>query len=234
MKRKTKSARKSATVHRVRFPGEGAKYRAARDKLLKAEIELRAHMEEVAAMRRRLPLGGAIPEDYAFDEGGGRVRMSDLFEHGKNTLLVYSFMFGPAMAAPCPMCTSILDSVDGAAPHVAQRASLVVVAKSPIDRIQEFARGRGWRNLRLLSSAGTSYNRDYHGEAADGSQWPMMNVFVRRTGRIHHAHGSELLFLPAPRGMDSRHVDMVWPLWNLLDLTPEGRGTSWYPKLRYE
>src|SRR5437867_6566560 len=150
MKRKTKSARKSATVHRVRFPGEGAKYRAARDKLLKAEIELRAHVEEVAAMRRRLPLGGAIPEDYAFDEGGGRVRMSDLFEHGKNTLLVYSFMFGPAMAAPCPMCTSILDSVDGAAPHVAQRASLVVVAKSPIDRIRGLARGRGWRNLRLL------------------------------------------------------------------------------------
>jgi predicted dithiol-disulfide oxidoreductase (DUF899 family) len=229
-----RTPKKAKTLHETRFPGEDAKYRTARDKLLKAEIELRARVEEVAALRRRLPLGGEIPEDYAFDEGGGRVRMSELFVGGRNTLVIYSFMYGPAMAAPCPMCTSIRDSVDGAAPHVAQRANLVVVAKSPFARIEAFARERGWRNLRLLSSAGTTYNRDYRGEAVDGSQWPMMNVFVRRGRRIHHAHGSELLFLPAPRGQDARHVDMIWPLWNLLDLTPEGRGTTWYPKLRYE
>jgi predicted dithiol-disulfide oxidoreductase (DUF899 family) len=230
---KRKAVRKRAALHKTRFPGESAKYRAARDKLLQAEVDLRAQVEQVAAMRRQLPLGGAIPEDYAFDEGGRRVRLSELFDDDKNTLLVYNFMFGPAMAAPCPMCTSILDSLDGAAPHVTQRANLVVVAKSPFDRIREFARGRGWRNLRLLSSAGTTYNTDYYGEVADGSQWPMLNVFVRRGGRIHHAHGSELLFLQPPRGQDPRHADMIWPLWNLLDLTPEGRGTGWYPKLQY-
>ena len=232
--RKTTKRNEPASLHQTRFPGENATYRAARDKLLKAEIDLRAQVEAVAAMRRRLPLGGPVAEDYAFDEGTGRVRLSELFSDGKDTLLVYNFMFGPAMAAPCPMCTSILDSLDGAAPHVSQRANLVVVAKSPIERIREFARGRGWRNLRLLSSAGTTYNRDYHGEAEDGSQWPMLNVFVRRGRRVRHAHGSELLFLRAPRGQDGRHVDMIWPLWNLLDLTPEGRGTSWYPRLKYE
>jgi len=234
MKRKTKRATRTTALHKTRFPGEDAKYRSARDKLLKAEIALRAQVEDVAAMRRALPLGGAVPEDYVFDEGRRRVRLSELFADGKDTLVIYNYMYGPAMAAPCPMCTSILDSLDGAAPHVTQRVNLAVVAKSPIERIQEFARGRGWRNLRLLSSAGNTFNRDYHGEATDGSQWPMMNVFVRRGGRIRHAHGSELLFLAAPRGQDARHADMIWPLWNVFDLTPDGRGTNWYPKLRYE
>jgi predicted dithiol-disulfide oxidoreductase (DUF899 family) len=234
MKKKTSKTAAKRSRHQTRYPGENAKYRAARDTLLKAEADLRAQVERVAALRRRLPPGGPTAEDYVFDEGTGRVRLSELFSSDKNTLIAYSFMFGPAMAAPCPMCTSILDSLDGAAPHIAQRANLVVVAKSPIERIREFARERGWRNLRLLSSAGTTYNRDYHGEDANGAQWPTLNVFIRRGRQIHHSYGSELLFMQAPKGQDARHVDMIWPLWNLLDLTPEGRGTSWYPRLRYD
>jgi predicted dithiol-disulfide oxidoreductase (DUF899 family) len=192
----------------------------------------------VAARRRRLPFGGAIPEDYVFDElaaDGSRrhVRMSDLFAPGKHTLIVYSYMFGPQMTAPCVMCTSILDGLDGQAMHVSQRVNFVVVSKSPIDRVMTVARERGWTGLRLLSSVGNTYNRDYHGESASGDQLPSLNVFVQRDGRIHHFYHSELLFARSDRGQDGRHVDLIWPLWNLFDVTPEGRGANWHPRLQY-
>lgn len=216
----------------MEFPNESKSYRAARSKLLAAEKALRKKVEAVAALRRKLPQGGAVAEDYLFEEEGRKTRLSELFVNG-DTLLVYSYMYGPKAAKPCPMCTSMLDSLDGNAKHIAQRTNLVVIARSPIGRILEFARGRGWSNLRFLSSAGNSYNRDYHGEGPDGSQWPMMNVFVRRKGVIRHFWGSELLGAKSEPGQNGRHVDMFWPLWNVLDLTPEGRGGDWYPKLDY-
>ena len=157
----------------------------------------------------------------------------ELFDDGKDTLIIYNFMYGPEAARPCPSCTSILDSLDGEAPHVAQRANLAVVAKSPIERIREFAKERGWRNLRLLSSQGSTYNHDYQGENAKGEQMPALNVFVRRNGKIYHFYNTELMFAPADPGQDMRHVDMIWPLWNLFDVTPEGRGTKWKPALSY-
>ena len=236
---KTRTALKS--IHGKRFPGESAEYRAARDRLLREEMELRRSIEAVAGLRRRLPPGGPVSQDYLFEEGSPdlaenqtvrQVRMSELFRSG-TSLVVYSFMYGPKMEVPCPMCTSILDGLNGSAPHVAQRANLVVVAKSPIHRIRAFARGRGWRNLRLLSSADNSYNRDYHGEDDKGAQWPMLNVFVKRDGVIRHFWASELFFAPADPGQNPRHVDLVWPLWNVLDVAPEGRGKDWYPKLSY-
>jgi predicted dithiol-disulfide oxidoreductase (DUF899 family) len=226
----------------VRFPGESADYRAARDKLLAAERDLRQHVEQVAELRRKLPLGGELPEDYAFEEGAADlantttvvpVKLSALFREGLDTLALYNFMYGPAMKQACPMCTSFLDSLNGAAPHAAQRLNLAVVAKSPIGRVREFALGRGWHNLRLLSSAGNSYNRDYHGETADGGQMPVLSLFVRRDGRIYHSYSTELVFAPPEPGQNQRHIDMMWPLWNLLDLTPEGRGADWYPRLTY-
>jgi predicted dithiol-disulfide oxidoreductase (DUF899 family) len=229
-----KQTRPARRLHTTRFPGEKPAYRAARDKLLKAEIKLRRDIEAVAAMRRSLPPGGVLKEDYVFGESGGAVRMSELFADDKDTLLVYSFMYGPSMKSACTSCTSILDGLNGQAPHVTQRVNLAVVAKSPIERITAFASKRGWRNLRLLSSSGNSYNHDYHGETGNGSQIPTMNVFARRKGRIHHTWSSELLFLPPDRGQDGRHVDLIWPLWNLFDLTPDGRGTTWHPKLSYE
>jgi predicted dithiol-disulfide oxidoreductase (DUF899 family) len=230
------------TLHKTRFPGESKAYRAARDKLLEAEIELRRNVERVASLRREMPAGGEIPEDYVFEEGAAdlddsktakQVKLSQLFAPGKDSLLVYSFMFGPEMKAACPSCTSILDSMNGAVGHVSQRANIVVVAKSPLERIRTFARERGWGNLRLLSSSGNSYNRDYHGENAEGKQTPALNVFTKRDGKIRHFTCSELMFVPAEPGQDPRHVDMIWPLWNLLDVTPEGRGTEWRPGLKY-
>ena len=219
-------------MEHLRYPNESAEYRAARNALLDDEIALRAQIEAVAAKRRALPLGGEVPEDYVFQGEHGPVRLSQLFEKG-DTLIAYSFMFGPKMEKPCPMCTSFLDGVNGNARHVMQRANLAVIAKSPIERIVEFARSRGWSNLRLLSSAGNSYNRDYHGESPEGEQLPLLNVFVKNKGKIRHYYATELMFAPADKGQDPRHIDMAWPLWNLLDFTPEGRGKDWYPKLSY-
>ena len=241
MRAKTASSGKtrvSRTLHAMRFPGEDKAYRAARNGLLRAEVDLRRRIEAVAALRRKLPLGGPVPEDYVFEEISGanvrRVKLSELFAPGKNTLAVYSFMYGPNMAHACPLCTSMLDSLDGAAAHLAQRINLAVIAKSPIARIQEFANSRGWRNLRLISSAANSYNADYNGETPQGAQLPMLNVFALHRGRIRHTYGTELLFVPGDRGQGPRHVDSIWPLWHVLDFTREGRGTSWYPRLDYD
>jgi len=231
-----------AYPHSFRFPGESDSYRAARNQLLQAEIDLRRSVEAVAALRRQLPLGGEIPEDYLFDEGAAdpnhpqtvrQVSLSQLFQPGKDTLALYSFMFGPKMAAACPMCTSIIDGLNATAVNASQRMNLAVVAKSPLERLRTFARERGWSHLRLLSSAANNYNRDYYGENAEGGQQPSLNIFVRRGGKIHQFWHSELVLTPPDPGQNQRHVDMMWPLWNLLDFTPEGRGTDWYPSLTY-
>jgi len=230
------------STHPNKFPGESASYREARNQLLQAEVVLRRNIEEVATLRRALPLGGELPEDYIFDEGAAdledstttrKTRLSELFQPGKDTLAIYSFMYGPKMKAACPSCTSILDSLDGTARHATQRINLAVVARNPLEKLRTHARARGWRNLRLLSSAANTYNRDYHGENAEGDQMPGLNVFTRRDGKIHHFYYTELRFLPPDPGQNERHVDMFWPLWNLFDYTPEGRGTNWYPKLVY-
>jgi predicted dithiol-disulfide oxidoreductase (DUF899 family) len=218
----------------VRFPNEPAEYRAARDALTQAETELTRKIEEVAALRRSLPPGGAVLEDYIFTEGPAglaadaptrQVRLSELFgDH--EALLLYSFMYSQDMSRPCQMCTSLLDGLDGAAPDVLERAGFAVVAKSPIDRLRQYARERGWVNLRLVSSAGTSYNSDYHGEDEHGDQVSRMNVFTRDGREIRHFWATEQSAeLP---GQEDRHVDTIWPLWNLLDLTPAGRG-DWHP-----
>lgn len=219
----------------ARFPAEPAAYRQARNRLLGAEMELRRAIERVAAERRTLPLGGVVPEDYVFEGAGDtRVALSELFEPGKRTLVVYSFMYGPEMERACASCTSILDSLDGAAPHLAQRVSLAVVARSPLPRILDFAAERGWRHLRLVSSAGNGYNRDYLAEDEGGVQLPMLNVFVKaEDGTIRHSWGSELLYAPREPGEEPRHVDSIWPIWNVLDVTPEGRGADWGPQLSY-
>ena len=219
-----------------RFPNEPAEYRARREELCRAEADLRDQAERVAALRRELPLGGKVYKDYAFERVGPdgsieTVRLSGLFSPGKSTLVVYSYMFGPAMEAPCPLCTSLIDGFDAQAPHVRDRVDMVVVAKSHIERVMDFAVSRGWRRVPLLSSSKNSYNADYWGEDAEENQLPMINVFVKREDGVYHFWGSELLYA-ASEGQP-RHVDLLWPLWNILDLTPEGRGTDWYPKLKY-
>lgn len=228
----------------LRFPGETDRYRQARDDLLKAEIDLRAREEAVSALRRKLPLGGAVPTDYPFDTWDDEahavreLRLSDLFRDGKNTLFLYSFMFIPGekkqpLEVGCPSCTAIIDAIDGQAKHLNQQINFAVEAEAPIERFQAHARTRGWRHARLLSSAKTKYRHDYHAEDAEGNQLPMATIFVRRNGKTHHFWSSEIFFAAPEPGQDPRHVDFMWPLWAMLDRTPDGRG-DWHPSLSYQ
>ncbi len=220
------------TVHDTRFPNESADYRAARDRLLEAEIALRREAEAVAAQRRALPPGGVVPQDYVFDGENGPVKLSELFGD-KQTLLLYGFMYGPAMEKACPSCTSFIDALDGEMRHIRQTAAIAVVARSPLARLKAHAADRGWTDTRLLSSASNSFHADYHAETAEGSQRPIMNVFTRQGGEIRHSWASELAFAPMDPGQHPRHIDMFWPLWATLDLTPQGRG-DFNPKLSYD
>lgn len=220
----------------VNFPGETPEYRAARDDLLEAEIELRRQVEAVAAKRRTLPPGGLVEKIYGFTRAmpGAEetsVDLAGLFTGGKDTLVVYGFMYSDD-GSPCPMCSAFLDSFDGAVPHLSRQTDIAVVAKTSAFRIRDWAEGRGWRNLPLYSSVGTSFNSDYHAESATHGQLPMVNVFRRDGGAIRHFVASEMFFAPNEPGQNPRHVDMLWPLWNTLDLTPNGRG-DWYPSLQY-
>jgi predicted dithiol-disulfide oxidoreductase (DUF899 family) len=240
----------------VSFPGESAEYRAARDRLLQREIELRRATEAVAAARRELPPGGPIPEDYVFQGSGPDsapidVRLSELFAPGKDSLVIYDFMFPrdpgddrpgpkngqtallPLVEGPCPSCTALLDQLDGAAEHVGQHVNFAVVAKAPLERVLTFAEERGWRRLKFLSSATNDYKRDYLGETGEGHQRPMLNVFHRNGGVIRHFWSSELFYAPAEPGQDPRHVGTLEPVWNLFDLIPEGRPSNWDEQLSY-
>ena len=237
---------------RMAFPNETPDYRTARNALLEAEIALRRQTEAVAEMRRALPPGGDVPEDYVFERIGAHfrpepVKMSELFgEHP--TLLLYSYMFGPERDSPCPGCTHLLDCLDGAARHVPQRAAFYVVARSPIARLAAWAHARGWNHLSLLSSAGNNYGAHYYGNTAaltpamraerrykDGEDWdePMLNVFRKDGGTICHFWGSELVFAPDDPGQDHRGLDFADPVWGLLDTVPEGRGAEFFPKVEY-
>jgi predicted dithiol-disulfide oxidoreductase (DUF899 family) len=241
---------------RLTFPGESPEYREARDRLLAQEIELRRAMEAVAAARRDLPPGGIVPEDYVFHGPGAGgaptdVRLSELFARGKDSLVIYSFMFprdpgddrpGPASGqsasleleeGPCPSCVALIDQLDAAAEHANPLVNLVIVAKAPLARVLTFADERGWRRLRLLSSAPNTYNRDYLAETDEGFQRPMLNVFHRDGQTIRHFWGSELFYAPTDPDQDPRHVGTIEPFWNLLDLTPEGRPIDWDEQLRY-
>ncbi len=224
-------------LHTKNFPNEDQQYRDARNALLEEEIALRRHTERVAQMRRELPIGGKLKEDYVFDEmvnGEKRTtKFSELFAEGKPSLVIYSMMYHPDDKFPCPSCNSIVDGLDGSTTHVRDKINFVVVTKAPIEKTLEWASGRGWRNVRLLSSFSNTYNHDYLGENEKGNQLPILNVFSKTPDGIFHTYATELLFAPADPGQHHRHVDIIWPVWNLFDYTPEGRGADWHPKLQY-
>src|SRR5262245_35962938 len=204
----------------LRYPNETQAYRNARAALLKDEQELVGKGKDVAAKRRQLPPGGQLKEDYVLqwaNDGkvGQRVKFSELFG-GKDTLLLYSFMFGPNWDKPCPSCTSLMDGFDRTWYSVAQDAAFVAIAKAPAEKINAWANERGWSQIPLLSGHQSPFQADYKCQdpAKDDMQWPVMHVFRKRNGKIFHFWGTESM---------SNHVDTVWPYWNLLDFTPEGR-----------
>ncbi len=216
----------------VRIRNESAEYRAARTALLAEEIELRRHLERVAAQRRALPPGGPVEGDYRFMGVEGPSDFADLFGD-KDTLAVYSFMFGPQRARPCPMCTNFLGPLDANAADLDQKISLVVVARSPVERLEAFKAERGWRNLRLHTDLNDAYSRDYFGLLPDGSEVPAFNIFTRRDGTIRHFWAGEMSGQTADPGQDPRGAPDFAPLWNVLDCTPGGRDPDWYPSLDY-
>jgi predicted dithiol-disulfide oxidoreductase (DUF899 family) len=226
------SAVELAQRNTMTFPNESAEYRRARNALLAEEIELRRHIERVAALRRALPPGGAVTADYRFEGEQGPVDFAGLFGD-KQTLVVYSYMFGPQRERPCPMCTSLLSAWEGEAADLQQRVALAVVARSPLQKILAFTKARGWRDLPLYSDLNGNFSRDHYAISEEGGDEPAINVFTRRDGTIRHFWGSEMGFSTVDPGQDPRGAPDPMPLWTILDLTPEGRGTDWYPKLEY-
>ncbi|MCH9765708.1 MAG: DUF899 domain-containing protein [Alphaproteobacteria bacterium] len=203
-----------------KYPNESEAYRVARDKLLEEEKALIAKVKDVAAKRRALPSGGKLKEDYVFVAAndtnlGDDVRFSELFRD-KPTLLLYSYMYGDTWDNPCPSCTSLIDGLDRAAISVNQTTALTIVAKAPATKLNAWANKRGWQHINLVSAENTNYLRDYlcQNDDTDKSLMPIMHVFTKRDGVIHHFWASE---------MKGNHMDMVWPYWNLMDMTPEGR-----------
>ncbi|MFM9428145.1 putative dithiol-disulfide oxidoreductase (DUF899 family) [Variovorax sp. GrIS 2.14] len=213
------------------YPNDSAEYRKARTALLTEEIELRRHIERVAAQRRALPPGGEA-RGYEFkDENGKTLPMVDLFG-AHDTLVTYFWMYGPERKQACPMCTSFLGAMDTPVRDLVQKVAIAVIGRSPVERQLAFARERGWRNLEFYATVGDDFARDYRGLAPDGNEWPALDVWVKRDGKVFHFWGSELGGTADP-GEDARGAPDPTPLWNILDLTPAGRGSDWYPKLAY-
>ena len=226
-------AAKMAAGNPVRMPNESAEYRAARTALLAEEIELRRHMERVAAQLRALPPGGPVTGDYRFQTEDGPSDFASLFGD-KETLAIFSFMFGPQRGRPCPMCVNVLGAMDSNALDLAQHMSLVIVARSPIERLLAWKQERGWKNLRLVSDLNDNYSRDYQKVLPDGSDIGGLNVFTRRDGTIRHFWGDEMSDTTADPGQDPRGAAATLsPLWTVLDATPGGRPRAWYPSLTY-
>ena len=226
-------ARELAAKGKTPFPGQSEDYRLAREALLAEEIELRRHMTRVADQRRALPDGPVIGKDYRFkDENGSEVSLLDLFGE-KDTLVTYFWMFGPQRERPCPMCTNWLGAANGNAVDVQQRTAFKILGRSPVARQLAFARERGWRGLQFVQTVGDDYALDLGILQPDGSEYPALIVFRKDGDKVRLFWASEVNGEMADPGQDPRDGPDVASLWTILDMTPEGRGADWYPKLSY-
>jgi predicted dithiol-disulfide oxidoreductase (DUF899 family) len=225
------SAVELANLTRFRLPNESAEYRLARKQLLAEEIELRRHIERVAVMRRALPAGGVVRENYRFQGKNGIVSLSTLFGD-KDTLIVYSMMFGQQRERPCPMCTALLTTWDGTARNLCERVAIAITARSSFERLSRFKLDRGFRNLALYSDEDGAYTRAY--VSPEDSDVAGLTVFTLRDGIVRHFWSMEMNDDMADPGQDLRGAPDADPLWTILDLTPEGRGATWYPQLDYQ
>ena len=215
------------------FPGASTAYDVARKALLAEEIEFRRHMTRLGEQRRALPPGPVIEKDYRFkDEQAVEVGLRDLFGD-KDTLVTYFWMYGPQRERPCPMCTNWLGAVNGNAADIKQRVALKILGRSPVERQYAFAQERGWRDLNFVQTVGDDYATDLGVLHADGSEYPALVVFKRDGEKVRLFWASEMSREMADPGQDPRDAPDIASLWSVLDLTPDGRGTDWYPKLQY-
>jgi len=222
-------ARKAKTP----FPGESEAYRKAREALLAEEIEFRRHMTRLVEQRRALPPGPVITKDYRFkDANGSELGLIDLFgDH--DTLVTYFWMFGPQRERPCPMCTNWLGAVNGNAADIKQRVALKVFGRSTVERQLAFAAERCWRDLDFVQTVGDDYAKDIGAIDVNGMEWAAIDVFKRDGDKVRLFWAAEMAKDMADPGQDPRGAPDIASLWSILDLTPDGRGTDWYPKLRY-
>jgi predicted dithiol-disulfide oxidoreductase (DUF899 family) len=220
--------------HDLKYPNESSDYRAARDDLLTEEIELRRQAAKVSDLQRALPLGGALKENYVFQNlSGENMKLSELFSDKSPNLLIYGFMYKPGGDA-CPVCTSLLDGLNGSAPHIKQNLNFAVVAKASVEELKAWVNARNWSNLIVLSSGQCTYNLDYHAEDDEERQLMMMNVFRKTDDGIFHSLGYEIKTAPRGDEQDPRQRDQIWPLWTIYDLTLDGRPSDWFPTYNYD
>jgi predicted dithiol-disulfide oxidoreductase (DUF899 family) len=222
-----------AEKRRPVFPGESPEYADARQGLLAEEIELRRRIAAVAERRRALPEGPVVAKDYRFlDANGGELGLLDLFGP-HSTLVTYFWMFGPQRPRPCPMCTNLLGPLEGNAADIKQKAALKILGRSPVERQLAFAQERGWRNLDFVETVGDAYPRDVGALTPEGDEYPALIVFRRAGDSVRLFWAAEMGGAMADHGQDPRGAPDLAPLWNILDLTPQGRDPRWYPKLSY-
>ncbi len=228
-----KPAADLAAANSAHWPNESADYRAARNALLAEEIELRRQIQRVAEQRRALPPGGEAKADYRFlDADGKEHSLADLFGR-HDTLFTYFWMYGPERERPCPMCTSFVGSLDVPAPEIEQRIAMAIIGRSPVARQQAVARERGWNHLKFYQIVGDDFARDYGGLDAEGDEGAIVTIWQRRGDKVHLFWAAEGGFDTADPGFDPHLAPDPTPLWNILDWTPGGRGTDWYPSLEY-
>jgi len=227
------------TYRQTNLPNESAEYLAKREALRKAEIELMQQRERVAALRRELPEGPPV-QDYAFEEGPASldagdapvrtVRLSELFTAPGRSLVIYHFMYGKRQTSPCPMCTAWIDGMNGVAHHLAPNLDLAIVAAADLPTLRAHAGARGWHNLRLLSARASTFKYDLGSEDRQGNQDSAISVFTRDgDGTVRHFYSAHPKMAP---DIKERGIDLLCPIWHMLDLTPQGRG-AWYAKLDY-
>jgi predicted dithiol-disulfide oxidoreductase (DUF899 family) len=226
-------AKQLARKAKTPFPGASREYEAAREALLAEEIEFRRHMTRLGEQRRALPPGPVITKNYRFrNEQGLEVGLGDLFGD-KQTLVTYFWMYGPQRERPCPMCTNLLGSLHGNAADIKQRVALKILGRSSVERQFAFAQERNWRDLDFVQTLGDDYANDLGLLRPDGSEDPALTVFQRSRDEVRLFWASEMTAEMADPGQDPRDAPDLASLWSVLDLTPEGRGNDWYPKLRY-
>lgn len=206
----------------ILMPGAGGAYRQSRERLREAEIQLRERIEEVAAMRRALPPGPVV-RDYEFVEGSKRVALSELFASDRPHLILYHLMYWSKRDEFCNMCSAWIDGYNGIAPHLTQRVNFAIASRAPFDVLKVWAEHRGWNRLRLLSSS-SDFARDIGAEDENGDPDSTIVAFAKDGDCIRHTYTAHAMLDDRQRG-----IDLLSPIWNLLDLTPQGRGKDWYP-----
>jgi len=218
---------------------ESEEYVRNREELRLAEIESMKLRERVAELRRQLPQG-PIVEDYEFLEGPAelnagdtpvrKVRLSELFSTPNRSLVIYHLMYGKKQTNPCPMCTLWIDGYNGVVHHLARNLDFAIVAAADLPALRAHARRRGWNNLRLVSARENTFKYDLGSEDREGNQDSTISVFTRDAGgALRHFYSAHPWMAADIR---ERGIDLLTPVYNMLDLTPQGRG-DWYASLDY-